>query len=149
MKKYVFLSLCVFFLTSCDFISNTKSDFINNTKSDFISNTEFVKQSFLDFDQSSTIGEVLDNYRYFTNTEWEEFITDQGKEIVEFKGYYTDDFDNDLVVRIQFRMNRDRRIDDEGHAFNIAYVGRTYYQGSTTESSCSNCLSKIYKNAML
>jgi len=165
MKKCIYLTLCVFFLTNCNH---------------FTSNIKHVKNSVLDFDQSSTIGEVLDNYKYFTHTEWEEFTTEQGKEVVQFFGYYEytrdaiwwsgpkDDpnsyklfvygFDVEIhenktgtisgIVSIQFLMNKDRRADADGATFNVAFVGHKGYSDERT-ISCNQCLSKIYANKEL
>jgi len=130
MRKFIYLILCVSFLTSC------------NT---FTSNIRLVRNSFLDFDQSTTIGEALDNYQYFIKTEWTEFTTEQGKEVVEFYGYFEDrveykegmqsfgyPFNLEIIdgfveekgiVLIQFLMNKDRMLDDEGHRFKVVYVG--------------------------
>jgi hypothetical protein len=165
MKKFIYLILCISLLTSCNH---------------FTSNTKLVKNSFLDFDQSATIGEILDNYQYFTHTEWEEFTTEQGKEIVQFFGYYEytrkaiwwsgskDDpksyrlptvyFDVEIhedktgtmsgIVSIQFLMNKDRRVDADGHSFNVAFVGCKGYANENF-ISCNQCLSKIYANKEL
>lgn len=73
IKQSIYVILCICLLSNCTHFTN---------------NTDLVKNSFLDFDQSATIGEVLDNYQYFTETEWNEFTTEQGKEVVEFVGHY-------------------------------------------------------------
>jgi len=72
-RKFIYLISSICFLTSC---------------THFASNTKLVRNSFLDFDQSATIGEVLENYKYFVETGWNEFTTEQGREVVEFVDHY-------------------------------------------------------------
>ena len=110
------------------------------------SNTEIVKNSILaDVDYSISIGDALDNYKYFTNTEWREFKTSQGREVVEFKGQY---FKNDVIVRIQFRLNKDLEEDDEGVNLRVGYQCYSYvtYDGEKREHKDSELINKLYKN---
>jgi len=110
------------------------------------SNTELVQNSILqDVDYSISIGDALDNYKYFTNTEWREFTTSQGREIVEFKGHY---FKNDVIVRIQFRLNKDLMEDDEGVSFRVGYQCYSYvtFDGEKREYKDSYLIEQIYKN---
>ena len=167
MKKFIYLILCICFLTSC---------------SHFASNTTLVRNSFLDFDQSATIGDVLENYKFFVETDWNEFTTEQGREVVEFVGHYEhtrkaiwwngpkDDinsyrysvfeygFDVNIdenkmatrsgIVSIQFLMNKDRKEDANGHTFKVAFVGHKGYSDEGLVS-CDGCLSSIYSNKEL
>ncbi|MGI9257096.1 MAG: hypothetical protein ACR2PY_09205 [Salinispira sp.] len=55
---------------------------------DFENNINGVKQGYLDFDTSITVGNAFDNYAYFTEVEWQEFETDQGRKIVEVVGNF-------------------------------------------------------------
>lgn len=50
------------------------------------SNIEIVKNGYLDFDKSITVGRALDNYKFFKSTNWDEFESEQGRDIVEFNG---------------------------------------------------------------
>jgi hypothetical protein len=112
---------------------------------EFFSNIEFVKGSILDIDYSLSIGDALDNYKYFTSTEWKEFETSQGREVVEFKGYY---FKNDVIIRIQFRINKDWQEDDEGASFRVGYQCYAYTseRGEKKEVKDSDLISLLYKN---
>ena len=111
----------------------------------FLSNTEFVKKSVFEDDYSISIGDALDNYEYFTHTEWSEFTTPQGREVVEFKGNY---FKNDVIVRIQFVINKDREEDDDGLSFRIGYQSYIYVtaKGEKREIEGSYLIDKIYEN---
>lgn len=62
-------------------------------------NVAAVKKSVYGDYKSLTLGNAFDNYQYFVKTEWREFSTVQGREYVEFKGYY---FEKSIVLRIQF-----------------------------------------------
>jgi len=144
MKKIELIFIVVFFtMMSCKH---------------FITNTELVKQSVLDFDYSTSVGDALDNYQYFSKTKWEEFTTDQGREVVQFLGYYecTDEsgIDNFFglfdafqespnAVQIQFLLNKDRREDNKGSIFKVAYEG-VILDGD--EEVSHDCLSEIYQN---
>jgi hypothetical protein len=90
-----------------------------------------VKQSVFKDEASMKIGEALDNYKYFKKTEWTEFTTKQGKEVVEFNGYYNQ---NDIVVRIQFIINKDRQEDADGVNFRIGFEGYKFLNQSNDES---------------
>ena len=109
------------------------------------SNIDIVKDSVLLEDRSISVGEALDNYKYFTNTEWKEFTTSQGREVVEFKGYYSN---TDIIIKIQFRMNKDLQEDADGAFFNVNYVGFIYTtaQGEQCEINDDSLLDKIYNN---
>jgi len=79
---------------------------LTNPLSSSVGNTAVIKKSILDTDYSISIGDALDNYKYFTKTEWKEFKTSQGKEIVEFEGNYSK---NDVIVIIQFILNKNMK----------------------------------------
>lgn len=106
-----------------------------------LSNTDFVKESFLEVDYTLKIGEVFDNYRYFNKTKWEEFTTEQGIGVVDFKGYY---YQADIVVQIQFAFNEDRKEDADGNAFQMMYVGYILPDGK--EIVKPSIISYIYNN---
>lgn len=97
----------------------------------FLSNTEYVKNSVLNTDYSMKIGDALDNYKYFKKTEWNEFTTKQGQEVVEFNGYYNQ---NDIVVRIQFIINKDRQEDADGLTIKESFEGYRFLNQSNDES---------------
>ncbi|SHN51982.1 hypothetical protein [Desulfovibrio litoralis] len=50
------------------------------------SNIEVVKTGSMNFDTSTTVGNVLDNYPYFATTTWKSFEDAQKRQIVEFNG---------------------------------------------------------------
>lgn len=121
MKTKLFRSLSYSFICIILFISCNL----------FISNTDFVKQSVFKDEASMKIGEALDNYKYFKKTEWTEFTTKQGKEVVEFNGYYNQ---HDIVVRIQFIINKDRQEDANGVNLKIGFEGYKFLNQSNDES---------------
>ena len=129
-KKSICFLLCIVLLYSC---------------TSFLSNTELVKDAIYEEDYSISIGDALDNYKYFTRTEWKEFTTEQGRDIVEFRGFY---FKNDVMVRIQFILNKDLQEDTEGANFRIGYQCYSYvtYDGEKKEVKNSYLIEKIYKN---
>lgn len=110
-----------------------------------LSNTEFVKESIFEDDYTLKIGDVFDNYKYFDKTTWEEFTTDQGRDIVEFNGYYTQ---ADFVIEIQFAINKDRKEDSDGNAIELFYVGYKLPDGREEPSSLY-IISYIYRNKEL
>lgn len=103
--------------------------------SSFFSNTNLVKDYVDEIDPSITLGQALDTYKYFTKTEWEEFTTDRGKEVVEFKGYY---FENDIVVRIQFLINKDWAKDKNGNSFKFGFQGYKFKWEKDSDSKSFN-----------
>jgi len=115
-KKSTCMVMCIVLFTSC-----------NN----YISNTDYIKNSFFVEDYSMNIGDMLDNYQYFTKTEWKEFTTERGQEIVEFNGYY---YQKHIIVRIQFTINKDRLEDDKGATFKVSYVGHKFLYQNDNES---------------
>jgi hypothetical protein len=129
-KKCIALLTTVMLFASCNYFSNT----------------EYVKNAILyDVDYSISIGDALDKYKYFTKTEWEEFTTANGREIVEFKGYY---FKNNVIVRIQFILNKDLQEDSEGINFRVGYQCYSYVtnNGEKREVKHSYLINNIYKN---
>lgn len=129
LKKSAYFLMYVVLITGCNL---------------FLSNTEYVKNSVWMTDYSMKVGDALDNYKYFTKTEWKEFTTDRGKEIVEFNGYY---FQKNIIVRIQFSINKDRRENEEGASINLSYEGYKFINQSDDKSeSYSSLLSAIYEN---
>jgi hypothetical protein len=93
------------------------------TGCNYLGDIGMVKRSILsDLDHSITIGDALENYKYFKKTEWTNFTTEQGRKIVEFRGYYTK---WDAVVTIQFVLNVDLHPDREGLSFKVGHVGMT------------------------
>jgi len=107
--------------------------------------TDIIKKSILDIDYSISIGEALDNYKFFTKTEWREFTSTERREVVEFKGYY---FKNDVVVLIQFKLNKDFKEDDEGRSFLVGYQSYSYESenGEKKEIEDDDLIDMIYKN---
>lgn len=97
----------------------------------FDSNVDFVKKSYMIDDLSISIGDALDKYPNFTKSEWKEFKTPQGKEIVEFQGYYEYngygvEESKEVIICIQFTLNENRQKDKNGQCFNVSYKGYSY-----------------------
>lgn len=60
-----------------------------------------VKSAYSEDYPGLSFGAMLDNYRYFTSTEWREFTTSQGKEIVEFIGRYDTPKDSITIYNVE------------------------------------------------
>ncbi|WP_442765654.1 hypothetical protein [Sulfurospirillum cavolei] len=82
------------------------------------SNENIVKNGTLAFDKSITVGQAFDKYSYFSSTKWRSFKTDNGRQIVEVRGEFTDKFlklkelvwgteYNKAVLVVQFKINKD------------------------------------------
>lgn len=55
---------------------------------------ELVKQGFMTFDESITLGDALDKYAKFSKTQWQFLTTSQGRQIVECRGELKNEFIN-------------------------------------------------------
>jgi hypothetical protein len=73
-----------------------------NEESVNISNIEKVKNGVMNFDKSITIGQAFDNWNSCKNKKWNEFRTDNQKQIVEFTCKI-----NTLDCTIQWAINLD------------------------------------------
>lgn len=67
-----------------------------------LSNIEKVKNGVMNFDKSITIGQAFDNWNSCKNKKWNEFTTDNQKQIVEFTCKV-----NALDCTIQWAINLD------------------------------------------
>lgn len=77
--------VCLFFIFSQ--VSEANAGLLNILNNVFSSsNIEQVKNGYLEFDKSITLGDALDNYKFFKLTKWTEFESDQGRTIIEFTG---------------------------------------------------------------
>lgn len=47
-----------------------------------------VREGYLDFDKTTTIGQAFDGYAYFKNKTWKEYQSENGTEMVQFVGNY-------------------------------------------------------------
>jgi hypothetical protein len=114
------------------------------------SNTSIVKKSILiDIDHSLSIGDALDKYKYFTRTEWREFKTEQGRNVVEFKGHC---HKWNGIVMIQFILNTDLIEDSDGLNFRVGYkeVSIDGFSGKRCVAQASdNLIYKIYRNKVM
>lgn len=50
------------------------------------SGISMVKKGTLEFDKSLTVGQAIDNYKFFKKTKWEALTTDNGKKVVQIHG---------------------------------------------------------------
>jgi hypothetical protein len=85
-KQNFFQKICfaLWIMAGIVFVTGCKS-----TGNKAIGNIETVKRSILnDIDDSKTIGDALDKYKYFTKTDWSEFESEDGRKGVEFTGKY-------------------------------------------------------------
>ena len=95
-------------------------------------NTGIVKDGILDIDKSVTVGQAFDKYKYFKKVEWDDFETENGRDIVEVKGTFSDDYidtKNEIVqnklksviLTTQFQINKDETF--EIYAIDIEMTG--------------------------
>ncbi len=79
-------------------------------------NVNMVKDGTLDYDTSLTVGEAFENYRYFDSVAWSEFETDNGRDVVQVDGVFTDEYMttqpafqafNGATLKVQFIVNKD------------------------------------------
>ena len=152
MKKvYIsFITILIFFLTGCS------------------NNVDSVKDSTLDFDKSITVGQAFDNYKYFSDTKWEEFKTNNGRQIVEFTGTFNDKYldylnnqfkkaikkhpekaINKAELVVQFIINKDGTFNVFASAFKTFYNDKKKRKYTYTISSINGLLSRIYNNKIL
>jgi hypothetical protein len=106
-------------LTGCDQMGN-----IGKVKSGILT----------DVSRSITVGEALDNYKYFKKTGWKEFKTDNGITVVEFNAEY---YKGGNSVRIQFLMNSGGRRGVDGNRFEVGYIC-TIHNGQVYETGTSS-----------
>ncbi len=79
------------------------------------SNIDMVKDYVDELNPALSLGEVLESYKYFTKTEWEEKEGSRGIKYVEFTAYYSnkstktgflDEGIKDAIIKIQFPINK-------------------------------------------
>ena len=102
-----------------------------------------VKKGTLDFDKSITIGQAFDKYKYFKKIEWKEFVTDNGRKVVQVEGivdkndmvYVPKNTYKEIKVVAQFAINLD-------NTFKFSYFGiyRTQVDGEIIEDSLNDFL---------
>ena len=90
MKKIIFV-LVVLSISICTGCSKSNSD-LNNVK-----NGNFAA------DNSITVGNALDHYKYFKSRDWKATVTEQGRHVVTFKGTY--DWENPEAVKYRNENN--------------------------------------------
>ena len=110
-------------------------------------NVNLVKNGTLNFDNSITIGEAFDRYSYFSSTNWKDFETSNGRQVVEVEGVFTDNYPalkqwqeqgvKKLTLVVQFKINKD-------DTFEIAALAMTATneEGETKEMDIGSNLSQ-------
>lgn len=126
-------------------------------------NISLVKGGILDLDKSLTVGEAFENYKYFKKVKWDNFKSDDKRDMVEVMAEYDiekamkteklkmlksvfDKFEK-VTVAFQFIINKD-------NTFNASWYGVTFYAKNggkkednlTSESETINALKGIYDN---
>lgn len=64
-----------------------------------------VKNGYLDFDKSITLGQALDGYKFFSKKEWKAYKTEQGRRVVEFVGEH--DLNNPEFASSKEKFSKD------------------------------------------
>jgi hypothetical protein len=117
------------------------------------SNVDTVKDGTLNFDNSITVGEAFDKYSYFSDTEWTDFETSNGRRIVQVTGIFNDDYIkkmgwtkqfSEVSLIVQFKINKD-------DTFEIVAIGleTTNLKGKTKKVDLGKGMSTRQLNMML
>lgn len=124
-----------------------------------------VKSGTLNIDGSTTVGNALDNYKYFRSTSWKEFEDPQRRRVVEFNGkidskstikqwlqsrYSEDvisklnykDISSDIDVNLQFLVNTDNE------TFKLAY-SEVVFNGKIIGRDAGHIIDDVYKNKLI
>ena len=109
-----------------------------------------VKDGTLGGYKSLTVGEAFDNYSQFKSTSWESFETQNGKQVVQFKGdvripqRLKDRGSSKAVLIVQFLINDDDSFALNAMQMNAVENGRSVSQNLYTMAD--GILAKIYNN---
>lgn len=116
-----------------------------------------MKNGYLEFDKSITVGQAFDGYKYFKSKKWISYKTDQGRRVVEFSGAVDmGNPDNQLTIlstekpstietKVQFLINGD-------NTYSVADVNMagTMQDGSVKDGnvlgSRANVMEAIFAN---
>ena len=141
MKKFNLSIILAVMTAACVFLSGCGNSDVNTVKNGTLGNFNTL-----------TIGNALDNYKYFTDTDWRFLETQNGKRVVEFKGIYDPEKLSkiskfkELSLIIQFTMRVQK-------GFDLTYVGmEAVIENGKTEqrnlagSWATGCIKRIYKD---
>ena len=67
------------------------------------SDVSTVKDVTLNFDNSITVGEAFDRHKYFSDIDWTDFKTLNGRKIVQVTGEFNDDYLKKMGWTIQLK----------------------------------------------
>ena len=116
------------------------------------SNVDTVKDGTLNFDNSITVGEAFDKYSYFSDTDWEDFETLNGRKIVQVTGEFNENYIKKMgqtkqfekaSLIVQFKINKD-------DTFEISAIGleATDLKGKTKKVDLGKGMSTRQLNMM-
>ncbi len=127
---------------------------------------DIVKSGILKIDKSVTVGNAIDNYKYFSSASWKEFEDDQKRNVVEFNGKIKTDaivnslsddrakkilgeivarhpnFNKGALVRMQFLIDADSK------SFKLGYSSVNFNGQNTCENKI-DIIEDIYRNSMI
>lgn len=117
------------------------------------SDVSTVKDGTLNFDNSITVGEAFDKYSYFSDTDWKDFETSNGRKIVQVTGEFNDNYIKKMgwtkqfekaSLIVQFKINKD-------DTFEIAAIAleATDLKGKTKKVDLGKGMSSRQLNSML
>ena len=117
------------------------------------SDVSTVKDGTLNFDNSITVGQAFDRYSYFSDTDWKDFETSNGRKIVQVTGEFNDDYIKKMgwtkqfkeaSLIVQFKINKD-------DTFEISAIGLelTSLKGKTKKVDLGQGMSNRQFNSML
>lgn len=149
MKSYIFpVLLIILSITGCDQAKSVVSG----------RDLEFVKNGVLELDKSLTVGQAIDNYKYFKSTKWQALKTDNGRRVVSVaavvdtaKHPNMNSIPNlkQMEMKFQFVINQDS-------TFKVGWCGLAmeFNDGTKKEPDesvnliqCTNSLKAIYNNS--
>jgi hypothetical protein len=153
MKNILILVLAFSFalgvVTGCDNIKTMTADDVS-----------LVKSGTLEIDKSLTVGQAIDNYKYFKRPiKWESAKSENGKRLVNVTAsidtaahplYNSHNMPKlkQLDIKLQFIINRDNTFQIGGCGIGLEKTnGEKIEDSDLTTSSCGNRLQQIYNNS--
>lgn len=155
MKRIVYYLLITLALVSIGLLSGC-------SKMGGGGDVSIVKNGYLNFDKSITVGQAFDGYKYFKTKEWKATKTEQGRRLVLFSAQMSDEWlnvnNNDGTtkafgqqvtsqeIQIQFTINQDGTFNLSG----TRLLGKRPDGRSPLDSTLSDTnLNRIYANEPL
>ena len=144
MKRKILLLAVLWSLLGCNKISN---------------DVDIVKNGTMSLDKSLTVGQAIDNYKYFKSTKWESTKSDNGRNLVNATGTldvsrfpYLNTYEipelKSAYITFQFIVTRDKTFDMKwcGIGFESNDGKKKEPEQQANLQECTNTLREIYNN---